>query len=375
MPASSVRETADVVVIGAGIQGLSAAWHLAKFGIRDVALVEKSTVGSGSSRWSASMLMKQMWGEWQQRFSAYTFQRYAAFADDTGYDAGFVRTGTLTLVTPDVAEQEREFVNIRRRHGVETQILTPDEVVRLAPVLSGQEIGFGVYGPEDGVLDTPNILRGWRSSAQTLGVRIYEGRRATGLEMEGRRIAAVQTTAGPIATRFAVNAAGSDADEVGAWAGLRIPLLNRVRNIFLVERPPQLNSRVYVMDAATHWYFRSDNGEVLVGMGARRDAPVQDRPDMDYWPEMRDMCLRKAPALAHAIIRGGGSGIRPLTPDERPVVGPVRQVQGFINNCGWGGVGIMNAPVGGQLVAEQICNGRTSTFDVTPFLLERFGAR
>ena len=374
MPGNSARETADVVVIGAGIQGLSAAWHLAKLGIRDVAIVEKSTVGSGSSRWSASMLMKQMWGEWQQRFSQYTFERYAAFADDTGFDAGFVRTGTLTLVTADVAEQERQFVVLRRKYGVETQILTPDEVARWLPLLDTREVVFGVYGPEDGVLDTPNILRGWRSSAQQMGVTVHEGRRATGLELQGGRIAAVQTTKGSIATRYVVNAAGADADEVGAWAGLRIPLLNRVRNIFLVEPPPELKTRLYVMDAATHWYFRRDNGLALVGMGARAEAPVQDRPDMDYWPEMRAMCLRKAPPLARAKICGGWSGIRPLTPDEKPVLGPVAQVQGYINNCGWGGVGIMNAPVGGQLAAEQIHDGRTSTFDVTPFLLSRFDA-
>lgn len=373
MPAGSGKETADVVVIGAGIQGLSAAWHLASFGIRDVALVEKSTVGSGSSRWSASMLMKQMWGEWQQRFSAYTFERYAAFGEDTGFDAGFLRTGTLTLVTPDVAKQEKDFVDLRRKYGVETQVLTPDEVVRWLPLLSPDEMIFGVYGPDDGVLNTPNILRGWRHSAQAMGVTIHEGRRATGLEIEGGRVAAVRTTAGTIATPCVVNAAGADADEVGAWAGLRIPLLNRVRNIFLVERPPQLKSRLYVMDAATHWYFRGDNGQVLVGMGAREHATVQDRPDMDYWPEMRAMCLRKAPALAQARIVGGWAGIRPLTPDEKPVLGPVAAVEGFINNCGWGGVGIMNAPVGGQLVAEQVRDGATSTFDVEPFLLARFG--
>ena len=372
MPGKSARETAEVVVIGAGIQGLSAAWHLAKFGVRDVAIVEKSTVGSGSSRWSASMLMKQMWGEWQQQFSQYTFERYAAFADDTGHDAGFVRTGTLSLVTADVAEQERQFVVLRRKYGVETQVLTPDEVARWLPLLDTREVVFGVYGPEDGVLDTPNILRGWRISAQQMGVAIHEGRRATGLELQGGRIAAVQTTKGSIATRYVVNAAGAEADEVGAWAGLRIPLLNRVRNIFLVEPPAQLNSRIYVMDAATHWYFRRDNGAVLVGMGAREEAPVQDRPDMDYWPEMQATCLRKAPPLARAKICGGWSGIRPLTPDEKPVLGPVAEVEGFINNCGWGGVGIMNAPVGGQLAAEQIHDGRTSTFDVGPFLLSRF---
>ena len=107
MPVNSKPETADVVVIGAGIQGLSAAWHLAKFGIRNVALVEKSTVGSGSSRWSASMLMNQLWEEWQLRFSCYTFVRYAAFLDDTGFDPGFTRTGTMTLVTPEVAAGQR----------------------------------------------------------------------------------------------------------------------------------------------------------------------------------------------------------------------------------------------------------------------------
>ena len=371
MPANSLRETADVVVIGAGIQGLSAAWHLARAGIRNVALVEKSTVGSGSSRWSASMLMKQLWEEWQLRFAHYNFERYAAFADDTGFDPGFARTGTLTLATEEAAQEERRLVALRRRYGVETQLLTPAEVIRRQPVLAREEYVFGVYGPEDGSLDTPNILKGWRVSAQALGVAIHEGRRATGLELQGGRVSAVHTTAGSISTRNVVNAAGADADEVGAWASLRIPLRNRVRNIFLVDVPLKVTTRAYVMDAATHWYYRHNGEALMLGMGARVDAPVQDRPDMDYWPEMRAMCLRKAPALADERVCGGWSGIRPLTPDGKPVLGPVAQVPGFINNCGWGGEGIMNAPVGGQLVAEQICDGRTSTFDVEPFLLSR----
>ncbi len=374
MPVNSKPETADVVVIGAGIQGLSAAWHLARAGIRDVALVEKSTVGSGSSRWSTSMLMLQMWEEWQLRFSCYTFERYASFRDDTGYDPGFIRTGTYTLVTPEVAGKQRELVALRRKYGVDTQVLTPDELARRLPVLATEHLAFGVYGPADGALDTPNILKGWRASAQDMGVELHEGRRATGLELQGGRIAAVQTTAGNIATRHVVNAAGADADEVGAWAGLRIPLLNRVRNVYLVDSPPGMKTQVFVYDAASQWYFRNTGEMMMVGMGIRQNAPVQDRPDMDYWPEMRAMCLRKAPALAEAPITGGWSGIRPLTPDGSPILGPVAQVPGFINNCGWGGEGIMNAPVGGQLVAEQICDGRTSTFDVTPFLLERFDA-
>ena len=372
MPGRGRTETADVVVIGAGIQGLSAAWHLAWAGIRDVALVEKATVGSGSSRWSASMLMKQLWEEWQLRFCAFNFERYAALADDTGHDAGFTRTGTLTLVTEEMAQEERRLVALRRRYGVETQLLSPEELGRLQPVLAREEYVFGVYGPEDGSLDTPNILRGWRRSARAMGVAIHEGRRATGLELQGGRVAAVQTTGGSIATRYVVNAAGADADEVGAWAGLRIPLRNRVRNIFLVDVPLQRTSRTYVMDAATHWYYRHNGESLMLGMGARVEAPVQDRPDMDYWPEMRAMCRRKAPALAQARVCGGWSGIRPLTPDGKPVLGPVAQVPGYINNCGWGGEGIMNAPVGGLLVAEQIVDGNTSSFDIVPFLLERF---
>ncbi len=374
MPVNSKPETADVVVIGAGIQGLSAAWHLAKFGVRNVALVEKSTVGSGSSRWSASMLMNQLWEEWQLRFSRYTFVRYAAFLDDTGFDPGFTRTGTMTLVTPAVAAGQRRLVVLRRKFGAETQILTPAEIARRVPEVAREELVFGVYGPADGVLDTPNILLGWRTSAQAMGVAIHEGRRATGLELQGGRIAAVQTETGSIATRYVVNAAGSDAREVAAWAGLRIPSRNRVRNIFLVKPSRQVSFPGLLYDGASDWYFRRSGDVVMLGMGARKNAPVQDRPDMDFWPEVRAMTLRNAPALAEAPIVGGWSGIRPLTPDGSPILGPVAQVPGFINNCGWGGEGIMNAPVGGQLVAEQICDGRTSTFDVTPFLLERFDA-
>ncbi|MCA9911541.1 MAG: FAD-binding oxidoreductase, partial [Anaerolineae bacterium] len=228
-----MKSTADVVVIGAGIQGLSAGYHLAKLGVRDVVIVEKAFMGAGSSGRSASMLMLQVWTEWQIRFSQYCFDRFMHFQGEFDASPDYHRTGSLTLVTDAVAEQEQQLVDLRRHLGVTTEIWTPDEIKRRYPLINTDDLTFGVYGPEDGGIEAQSIMLAYKDAGRRLGVELNQGARATGITLEGGRVASVQTTKGDIQTRWVVNAAGADAAEVGEWVGLHIPIQNRVRNIYV----------------------------------------------------------------------------------------------------------------------------------------------
>ena len=368
-----MNQTADVVVIGAGIQGISAAYHLAKLGVRNVVVLEENTVGSGSSRWSASMLMMQVWADWQVAFSQYCRERYLALEDEIGVSAGFQKTGTYTLVTERVAQQERMLADMRGSMGVETEMLSAAEVSNRVPVVAESELAYGVYGEADGSIDTPTIMQGFRAASERLGVTILEGSPAIDVELRNGRVHAVTTPTDTIETRFVVNATGANASQVGAMVGIDLPIDNRVRNIFIVKHHPLLeNVPAFVQDAEDTWYFRRVEEGIMIGMGTRRDAPVQMAPDLEYWPAVRKLVVRRARPITELPVTGGWSGIRPLTPDERPILGRVDGVEGFVNSCGWGGEGIMHAPVGGQLAAELIAYGETRTFDVTPFELSRF---
>jgi sarcosine oxidase subunit beta len=368
-----MKTHADVVVIGAGVQGLSAAYHIARQGITDVVVVEQAFMGAGSSGRSASMLMKQVWTEWQIRFSCYCFDRFMGFEQEFGVSPEYHRTGSLALATPAVAAAEHALADLRVGLGVATEILTPDEIKWQFPLIHTDDLAFGVFGPEDGDIEAQSIMLGYKAGARRLGVEIEQGVRASGIRLESGRIAAVETTHGAISTRWVVNAAGADAARVGAWIGLDIPIDNRVRSVYVTDAFPAIPPGTpFTWDAAAEWYFRKEGHGVLIGMGTRKadDAPMA--VDWASLPAVIDAIAHRVPALAEAGIASGWTGMRPLSPDHRPILGTVDEVEGYVNSCGWGGEGIMHSPIGGQLVGELIATGTTQTFPLEPFLLSRF---
>lgn len=368
-----MKSTAEVVIIGAGVQGLSAAYHLAQMGIRDVVVVEKAFVGAGSSGRSASMLMLQVWTEWQMRFSLYCFERYMHFEDELGVSPDYRRIGTLSLADASVEAQESALVDLRRSLGIVCGILPPDELARRFPVLNTDDLRFGVYGEVDGVIEAQSILNGYRAAARRLGVEVCQGTCATGIRLDHGRVAAVETSDGTIQTRRVVNAAGAEAAAVGRWVGVDIPMMNRVRNIYVSDALDAVpDDTPFVWDAAGEWYYRKERPGVLIGVG-KRDLPAESAAiDWAFLDQMVDRIVQRVPAFAGVSIVHGWSGIRPLSPDGHPILGPVEGVEGYINDCAWGVEGIMHAPVGGQMVAEYIRDGTTSTFPLDAFLLSRF---
>ena len=368
-----MKTQADAVVIGAGIQGLSAAYHLAKRGMRDVVVVEQAFIGAGTSGRSASMLMLQVSTDWSIGFSLYCYERYMQFEDEFGISPEFHRTGTLSFATNTNAAQEQEIAQLRQQMGIETHILTPDEIHQRWSLIKPDGLVFGVYGPLDGELEAQSIMLGYKDGAKRLGAEVYQGVQATGIQIAQGRVIGVETTEGTIACEWVVNAAGTQAAEVGGWIGLTIPIDNRLRNIYVTESFPEIPADFpFVYDLEKEWYTRREAPGLLVGMGKRKGLEAQMGVDWVFLPEVFETAMERIPILGELGIAHGWSGVRPLSVDGRPILGPVDGVHGFINNCCWGGEGVMHAPIGGQLVAEWICDGKTTTFDAMQFLLSRF---
>lgn len=368
-----MKPTADVVVIGAGIQGLSAAYHLAKAGIRDVVVVEQEFIGAGSSGRSASMLMLQVWTEWQVRFSQYCFRRIMAFEEEFGTSAGYKRIGSLTLVPQTQAEDERTQLAIRKQLGVTPEIWSPEEVKHHYPYIEVDDLAFAIWGEEDGEIEAQSMMMGYKDAGKRLGVKVHQGVKATGITFQNGCVTGVQTNEGDIAAKWVVNAAGAEAAKVGKWVNLDLPIDNRVRNIYVTAPFTQMGEEMpFVYESGPDWYFRREGPGILFGMGKRKLDTAAMTIDWPYLNTVMEFALHRVPVLGEAGIASGWSGIRPLTPDGRPILGPVDGLEGYINDCGWGGEGIMHSPIGGQLVAEWICDGKTTTFPPEPFLLGRF---
>jgi glycine/D-amino acid oxidase-like deaminating enzyme len=325
-------------------------------------------VGSGSSGKSASMLSLQYCtDELSARMAQYSYARYMQFEDELGVPIDFKRTGWLSLATEESAEYLRQNAGMSQSLGITTEVLTPEEVKHRYPEINTEDIALGTWGPDDGSFDPHMIMWGYVSRAREMGVRLRQGVRATGIAVRNGQVEGVLTDDGLVATRVVVNA--------GRWAGVEIPIVNSVRGILVTAPFPDVPStRPFIEDVTAEWYFRPEGPGLLMGMGAWPTGTLDVHLTPEMTNEIIDTAVQRVPVLEKAALLTGWAGVRPLTVDNRPILGPVPAVEGFILNCGWGGTGIIQAPIAGQLVAELIGKGRPSTMDIRPFSIERFAS-
>jgi glycine/D-amino acid oxidase-like deaminating enzyme len=217
-------------------------------------------------------------------------------------------------------------------------------------------------------------MMGYAQYARSRGVEFTEGVQATGLRIKGDRVVGVDTAAGPINTACVVNAAGFRARQVATWAGLDLPITNVKRHIFCTGPVPAYSEAFpFTYETELPWYMRREGPGLLIGMGSEESDEEDPRVDWSFLDSVIEHSMHRAPPLEHAGVKSGWAGLRPMTPDEDPVLGPVPHLDGYFNDCGWGGQGIMHAPAGGLILAEWIADGAPTTLDGGAFGAERFG--
>lgn len=373
-----MQTQADVVVIGAGVIGCSTAYHLAQRGVRNVVVLEMGQMGGGSSSQSAAMLSVQFCrDELTLQMAQYSYERYMRFAEEMGTPIDFHPHGWIYIAGEDSAAELQQHATLLQRMNVTCELLKPDELKRLYPELNVDDIVLATFGPDDGPVDPHMIIAGYMRRARQLGVQLREGVQARDIVLEGGKVVGVESSSGTIATETIVNAAGPWAARVAGWAGVDVPLRNSARSIVVTNPVPAIPSdRPFVDDFGLEWYFRPEVDGVLMGMG---DRPVAD-PDRVSLDEAQvesiiDIAIHRVPALETASLLTAWTGVRPLTADGQAIVGPVAEVEGLVLNCGWGGVGIIMAPIAGQLAAEYVVDGKARTVAGAALALERFRAR
>jgi sarcosine oxidase subunit beta len=383
-----MKNTAEVVIIGGGIQGISLAYHLARRGLTDVCLLEMKDLGSGSSGRSAAIIGHAFPSENCLPLTELSFAALMRFQDELDADPGYEPSGCLLLAgdqdAPDPstgfgAQPNHSGHCLRRRHallqsrGVISHLVDRETISHLTPGLNLENIEMGLYGPRDGVLDPHSIMMAYAHHARRLGVEFAEGVKATGLQIEGDRVGGVHTTAGFVSTHRVVNAAGFRACEVGTWAGMDLPITNLKRHIFVTGPIPTYSQSIpFTYEVEVAWYMRREGPGLLIGMGAVECDEEDPQVDWSFLDVVADHSMYRAPALAEAEIKTGWAGLRPITPDDDPILGEASHLRGFFNDCGWGGHGVMNAPAAGMVLAELIVDGETTSADISRFRAERF---
>jgi len=368
-----VKKTASVVIVGGGIQGLSLAYHLAVLGVTDVRLVEAHTLGSGSSGRSAAIIGHGFPAEEDLALTRLSFAAVERFQEEMGAAPGYEPIGCLLLAGVEEAPGVRRRHAVLKQLGVDSRLIGGDDILRLTPELDLDGIEVALHVPRDGNLDPHSMMEAYAHQARRRGAELVEEARATGLQVRGGRVVGVETTAGPIATPCVVNAAGFRAREVAGWAGMRLPIMNLKRHIF-VTGPVAAYARPipFTYEMGVSWYMRREGPGLILGMGAVESDEEDAQVDWSFLDEVIGQSLRRAPALADAGVKTGWAGLRPVTPDDHPILGEASHLGGFYSDCGWGGHGVMHAPAAGLALAELIAHGQAKAFDLEPYRAERF---
>ncbi len=369
-----MKSTADVVIIGGGIQGISLAYYLAQRGVTDVCLLEMNTLGSGSSGRSAAIIGYAFPSENCLPLVQYSFEALLRFPEELGAEAGYEPIGCLLLAGHEGAPGLRQRHALLQELGIDSQLVDHQTIGRLTPGLNLEEIEVGLYNAREGGVDPHMIMMAYAQQARRQGVEFVEEVRATGLQIQGRRVVGVETTAGPIATPCVVNAAGFRAREVAAWAGLDLPITNFKRHIFCTGPVAVYSESIpFTYEVELPWYMRREGPGLLIGMGSAESDEEDPQVDWAFLEVVIEHSVHRAPALEEAGVKTAWAGLRPITPDDDPILGPTPHLGGFFNDCGWGGHGIMHAPAGGLLLAEWIVDGQPTSLDGSRFGAERFG--
>jgi sarcosine oxidase, subunit beta len=368
-------KTASVVVIGGGVVGCSIAYNLARRGQRDVVVVERETVGSGTTSKAAGGIRVQFPTETEICFSLEAIRVFERFEEEFGVDPGYKRIGYLFLVSDQKQlEGFQKRIALQHRLGCDVRVIAPDDARKLVPALRVDDLIAAVWGPGDGLAGPAEVTAGFARRARELGVKIVEGIRVESIERAGARVKGVTTSAGAIASPLVINAAGPSAARVARLAGAEIPVQPRRRHIFFTEPFPAIPGPVpLTTDVTSGFYFRKEMEQVLLSPGDVEDIGEDFDVPMD-WGKVEDAvqkAIQRVPILGDARIAGGWAGLRPLTPDDHAIIGWTPGVEGFFVAGGFGGHGFQHSPATGRYVAEWLLDGKPS-LDLSLFDPGRF---
>jgi glycine/D-amino acid oxidase-like deaminating enzyme len=362
-----------VVVIGAGALGASTAYHLARLGVVPVVLIERRTVASQNSRRAAGLTLQARATDLMTRIASRSVAAIERFEKDTGEPLAWVRSGSLRIArTAEHAAKIRDEIACGRRNGVEVELIDPGEAGRLAPYLEPRGIAAVSYCPDDIYLEPGQLPVAYARAAVRLGATLLEHTAVTEVITRDRRVERVITDRGEHRVRALVDAAGAWSRLVGEMAGLAVPTVPTRHQLVISEpmagvRPEQ--PIVRVLDANV--YVRPADGGLL--LGAYEPDPLQvdvravpTRYDIGDLPLDGQVLRERAARVTHQLpvltdhsfrVRELRGGLPTVTPDGRPLIGPVPALSNFYLATGCNVGGLSTSPGFGELLAEWMVAG------------------
>ena len=375
--AGTMTQTAEVVIVGAGIMGVSTAYHLARLGAGRVIVLERDTVCSGSTALASGGIRHQYANRLGIELTTHSIVTYERFEAEFGVDPNFRQHGYLILIaTEDELAVARRSVALQRELGVNVELRDAATTRKLCPYLNTGDLLGATYTPRDGYADPYLCATGIAARARELGVVIHQQHEVTAFLRDGDRVRGVVTQHGAFEAGAIVIATGAWSGVVGTLAGVDIPVRPHRRHKFMTapfpaDRIPAATP--FVIDPHQNFSLRREGPGLLLGHG-RRDEPDGFGTEIDrsLEPRVVERAIHRAPALAEAKLMRSYAGLYEMTPDQTGIVSAVPGVAGLYVIAGFSGHGFMHGPIAGQLMAETLVHGRAVTMDASPLDLARF---
>ena len=377
----SLPSRASVVVIGGGVMGTSIAFHLAEAGVEDVLLVDQADLGSGSTCKAAGGVRAQFSDPVNVALGLRGLEAFERFRTRPGQEIDLRQPGYLfVLTTPEQVEAYEASAAMQNAMGVPTRMLTPQEAQQLSPAISVDDVLAASFHQRDGYCTPESVVLGYATGARRRGATVRTGVRVTGIVTKGEDISAVETDHGLVHTSTVVCAAGAWSREVGAMAGVHLPVEPIRRQILITEplgdevRQQFPDTAPMTIDAATTFYFHREGPGILLGMSYQRETPgFRTEYSEDWLPDLFDAMERRTPSLLDVGVAHRWVGMYEVTPDHNALLGESATISRFLYATGFSGHGFLQGPAVGEVIRD-VYLGTSPFIDVSPFSAERFSA-
>jgi sarcosine oxidase subunit beta len=373
---SELKKHYDVVIIGGGSHGLATAYYLKQHGITNVAVLEKSYIGSGAAGRNTTILRSNYRTPEGARFYDASVKLYEGLSADLDFNVLFSQIGHLTLSHTDRATYVmRERAEVNRLLGIDSRVIGPDEVKKLAPAMQVTDdavypIQAALYHPPGGIIRHDAVVWGFARGADRGGAEIHPYTKVTGIDRANGRATGVQTNRGPVKAGTVISATAGWSTLIADMAGVPMPITTHILQAFVTE-PLKPFLHVVIVSSQMHVYIsQTDRGEVLIGAEIEPWTTYRQQGTLNFLQECSRHALELFPQLEHARILRSWAGLCDISPDFSPILGQT-EVDGFHISAGWGTYGFKAAPIVGSTLAELVDTGTTPDL-IEPFRLERF---
>ena len=367
----------DAIIIGAGVMGASIAFHLAERGLK-TAILERNVTASGATGHSSGLVRMHydLAAESELTFASYKHY-FNNWKERVGGECGFQKTGFMQIAKREHEDKLRGNVANQQRIGINTSVISADDVKKLIPDFITDQFDFAAYEPDSGYADATLTTNSFIEAAKRHGAMLIQNCEVTAIHTSGGRVTGVSTTQGEFAAPTIVSAAGPWAKHVAKLADVDVPLETWTHDVAFLHRPPSLGKIPAVIDDTINCYFRPEGSALILAAGEdeslRGEAPdAEDQtPTPTFLEKLIDAMVQRIPKIEESGLHSIHVGRDGITPDQRAIysaAGP----DGFYLACGLSGTGFKTAPAAGASMAELILDGKPKTVDITPFRFGRF---